>query len=117
MSQTKTVMLSNRAYDITKRTVTIGLPAIGTLYFAISSIWGLPYADEVVGTIAAITTFLGVVLGISSSAYNDSEMKYDGTIEVNEDEEGRRVASLILKNVENPEDVVNQKEVTFKVVG
>lgn len=46
------------------------LPALGTLYFALSGIWGLPYGEQVVGTFSALTVFLGVVLGISSAQYD-----------------------------------------------
>lgn len=46
------------------------LPAIATLYFALSGIWGFPYAEQIVGTIAAIETFLGALLGISTLTYN-----------------------------------------------
>lgn len=62
--------LSNRTYDVLKWIAQILLPALGTLYFALSKIWGFPYATEVVGTIAAIDTFLGAVLGISTLEYN-----------------------------------------------
>lgn len=62
--------LSNNTYDVLKWIAQILLPAIGTLYFALSKIWGLPFATEVVGTIAAVDTFLGALLGISSSNYN-----------------------------------------------
>ena len=48
------------------------LPALGTLYFALASIWGLPYGEQVVGTVTAIDTFLGVILGISTMQYNKS---------------------------------------------
>ena len=61
--------MSNKVYDILKWLVMIVLPAISTLYFALSGIWGFPYAEEVVGTIAAVTTFLGALLGISSAQY------------------------------------------------
>ena len=61
--------MSNRLYDILKWVVMIVLPAISTLYFALSSIWGWPYAEEVVGTIAAVTAFLGALLGISNAQY------------------------------------------------
>ena len=64
--------LSNNSYDILKWIAQILLPALGTLYFALSKIWGLPYATEVVGTIAAVDTFLGAVLGISTVRYNAS---------------------------------------------
>ena len=46
------------------------LPALGTLDFALAGIWGLPYGEQLVGTITAIDTFLGVILGISKSKYN-----------------------------------------------
>ncbi len=61
--------LSNKVYDVLKYIVTIVLPAIGTLYFTLSTIWGFPFAEQIVGTIAAITTFLGVLLKISNSKY------------------------------------------------
>ena len=67
-----TDMLSNRAYDILKWIAQLLLPALGTLYFALAGIWGFPYGEEVVGTITAVDTFLGVVLGISTKVYNDT---------------------------------------------
>ena len=65
--------LSNKAYDVLKWIAQILLPAIGTLYFALSGIWGFPYAEAIVGTITAIDTFIGVLLGISSSQYKKGE--------------------------------------------
>lgn len=63
--------LSNKMYDTLKWIAQILLPAAATLYFALSDVWGLPYAKEVVGTISAVDVFLGAVLGISSSMYQD----------------------------------------------
>ena len=63
--------MNNRTYDILKWIAQILLPAIGTLYFAIAQIWGLPYAEQIVGTITALDAFLGAVLGISSRAYKE----------------------------------------------
>ncbi|MEG1304537.1 MAG: phage holin [Oscillospiraceae bacterium] len=62
--------MNNKIYDVLKWTAIIFLPALGTLYFALAGIWGFPYAEQVVGTIAAIDTFLGVVIGISTVNYN-----------------------------------------------
>ena len=62
--------ISNKVYDVLKWISLIVLPAIGTLYFALSGIWGLPYGEEIVGTIVAIETFLGALLGISTAQYN-----------------------------------------------
>lgn len=63
-------MFSNRTYDVLKLVTLHVLPALGTLYAALAGIWGFPYAEAVVGTIAALTTFLGALLGISSRQYN-----------------------------------------------
>ena len=62
-------MMSNKLYDVLKYVAQIGLPAVGTLYYALSAIWGLPYGEQIVGTITAVDTFLGTLLMISSSAY------------------------------------------------
>lgn len=63
-------MLSSKTYDILRWVTQYFLPALGTLYFALSSIWGLPYGEQIVGTITAIIAFLGAVLGLSSVQYN-----------------------------------------------
>lgn len=61
--------MSNKVYDILKWIAMYLLPALGTLYFALAGIWGLPYGEQIVGTITAVDTFLGVVLGISTAQY------------------------------------------------
>lgn len=61
--------LSNRAYDILKFACTIFLPASASLYFGLSQIWGFPYGEEIVGTLACFTTFIGALIGISSANY------------------------------------------------
>lgn len=64
-------IMKNEVYDALKYLTTIVLPALGTLYFALSGIWGFPYGEQVVGTITAIVTFLGVCLGISNANYKE----------------------------------------------
>ena len=63
--------MSNKTYDILKYIAQIVLPALGTLYFALSQIWGLPYGEQIVGTITAVDAFLGALLKIQSDAYYD----------------------------------------------
>lgn len=65
--------MSNKVYDILKYIAQIVLPALATLYFALAGIWNFPYGEEVVGTITAVDTFLGVILGISTANYKKSE--------------------------------------------
>lgn len=66
--------ISNKTYDILKWIAQYLLPATGTLYFALAGIWGFPYGEEVVGTITAVDTFLGVLLGISSTQYKKTNI-------------------------------------------
>jgi len=67
--------MTDKTYNTLKYIAQIVLPALGTLYFALSSIWGLPYGEQIVGTITAIDTFLGALLGISSANYNKKKGK------------------------------------------
>ena len=62
--------ISNKLYDILKWLVIIVLPALATLYAALSTVWAWPYSEEVVTTITAVDTFLGAVLCISTATYN-----------------------------------------------
>ena len=66
--------MTNKVYDILKWIAQYFLPAIGTLYFALAGIWGLPYGEQIVGTITAVDTFLGILLGISSAQYNKASL-------------------------------------------
>lgn len=63
-------MLTNKTYNVLKYITQIVIPAVATLYFALASIWNLPYGEQIVGTLTAIDAFLGVLLGISTSKYN-----------------------------------------------
>ena len=65
--------MNDKTYDIMKWIAMIMLPSIGTLYFALSSIWGLSYGEQIVGTITAVDTFLGACLGLSSKQYNKED--------------------------------------------
>lgn len=100
--------LTSKQYDVLKWIAQYLLPAFGTLYFALAGIWGLPYGEQIVGTVTAIDTFLGVILGLSSA-------KYEG--------DGSLVVSTYGKS-DNPyhlyfnselADLANQKTVTLKV--
>ena len=69
--------MSNKVYDILKYIAQIVLPALGTLYFALSKIWSFPYGPEIVGTISAIDAFLGALLKISTDQYNQETQPPD----------------------------------------
>lgn len=65
--------MTNKTYDILKWIALILLPALATFYAAIAAVWGLPYTEQVVGTITAIDTLLGTLLKISSDNYKKQE--------------------------------------------
>ena len=67
--------MNDKTYKVLKWIAQYFLPAIGTLYFALASIWNLPYGEQVVGTVTAVDTFLGVILGISTAQYNKKRME------------------------------------------
>ena len=63
------MIMSNKTFDTLKYIAQYFLPALGTLVFAICSIWQLPYGEQIVGTITALDAFLGALLGISTYNY------------------------------------------------
>ena len=65
--------MSNRAFDTLRFIAEIILPACATLYAALAGIWGWPYAEAIVGTIAAVDTFLGAIVIGLRKAYNKKE--------------------------------------------
>lgn len=65
--------MSNKLYDVLKWIAQYALPAIATLVVAVAGIWQLPYGEEIAGSIMAVDTFLGVLLGISTAQYNKTK--------------------------------------------
>ena len=72
--------LNDKVYDTLKWVAQYLLPAVGTLYFALAGIWGFPYGEEIVGTITAFDTFLGVLLGIASASYHKEKAIDESTL-------------------------------------
>lgn len=112
-TETATPLFSNTAYDRLKYIALVVLPALGALYFGIGQIWGLPKIEEVVGTIAVIDTFLGVVLRKSNQTYRNSDARFDGSIHKMVDE-GTPVYSIDVEG--DPLEVLESAdELTFRV--
>ena len=102
-------MFDSKTYDTLKWVAQFLLPALGTLYFTVSSIWGLPYGEQILGTITAIDLFLGAILGLSSSKYEG-----DGTMIVDTSNPDRDIYRMELSN---PVETLSDKDsVVFKVV-
>lgn len=105
-------ILNSKQYDIIKWLTVTLLPAVGTLYFALATIWNFPAGQQVLGTLLAVQAFIGVVMGVSTKQYEESGEKYSGEIKVNETPE-KLGYSLELKD--DPEALKEKDEVTFKV--
>lgn len=106
------MLISDKFYTQMKFITQILLPALGTLYFTLSRIWGLPLGEEIVGTIVAVDTCLGVILHISTNTYNKSDIKFDGTMDVAEKEDKTIVTMELNKH---PQELIGMDEVRFKV--
>ena len=106
-------LISNRMYDGLKFVAQIALPAAGTLYFTVAQIWGLPKAEEVVGTVTAVDAFLGVFLGLASKQYDKSSARYDGALVIENPADGPKMFNLELHT--DPYELDKKSEVRFKV--
>lgn len=69
------MQMSNKTYDLLKYIALYVLPALATLVLTLGNIWGLPYTEAIAGTITAIDTFLGAILGISAKEYQKAQDK------------------------------------------
>ena len=103
--------MTNKMYDILKFVAQIVLPALGTLYFALSSIWGLPYGEEIVGTITAVDAFLGALLRISSDQFYKDGRDIAGTLSINQENDE---AEFNFSDI-STEDLTTQKVVKVNV--
>ena len=106
-------MIKNSTYDKFKKSATVIVPAIATLYYALALIWGLPKAEEVVASLAAVNTFQGVVLGVLSKKYVEEGL--DGDLIVSETADPNSGVMSLAPN-KHPMDFLDAKTVTFRVV-
>lgn len=106
-------LLTDKSYSISKNLVQLWIPATSSLYFGLAKIWGLPYAEQIVGTLAVLATFLGLILHVSGSAYDASGAAYNGQVVVNKDAQGNIGYSLELDG--DPADIQNMSSVAFRV--
>lgn len=108
------MQFSNKTYDAIKYVVQIVIPAFVTLYIAVDAVLtsnGLPglfYPQVVTGIIAAVATFLGTCLHISSNAYSG-----DGTLKIDTSDDSKDIYRLAL---DTPvEDLAGKKSITLTV--
>ena len=107
------LVLPSPLYDALKWVAIILLPSSATAYMGLGQVWELYEPAKVVATIAVVSTFLGVILGISNVQYNKSDNQYDGDMVV-EDGDDRTLYRLVMKD--DVENLGDKKSVSFKVV-
>lgn len=61
--------ISPALYDSLLWVAQVFIPGFTTLYYTIALLWGIPYTDSIVGTLAGLDTLLGVILGISNANF------------------------------------------------
>lgn len=109
----KNPILSDRAYTILEFVARVVLPGLATLYLAVAGLWGVENGPQVVGTIVAVDTFLGLFLGLAQRSYDNSVAKYNGSIDISDTPGAPSVFTLNLDT--HPDDLANMSQVTFKV--
>lgn len=80
--------MSNRAFDLLRLIGELILPALATLYAALGAIWGWPYIEAIVGTIAAVTAFIGAIVNGLRRVYNKKEENNEEDLPESEQSDG-----------------------------
>lgn len=104
--------ISNKLYDVLKFIAQILLPTLGTLYVSLATLWALPEPEKVAGTILAIDSALGIILGLQSNVYNKSGAGLDGALQVTDTPEKTQFQLAIDTP---PEKLAQQDKVVLKV--
>lgn len=112
--KSKTPLLADSTYSKLKHTATIILPALAALYIALSQVWHFPKVEEVAGSIAALNTFIGLLLKVSTKSYETE--KYSGDLVVAEGEDGQKDFVLALNSAAHADALTDKNEATFKVI-
>lgn len=104
--------LSDTQYNFAKFLTVTLLPAIGTLYFGLAQIWGLPNGEAILGTMMALQVFIGAIMGISTRQYENSGARFDGTLTTTETPEKHIVS---VETDLHPDELAKKDEVILKV--
>jgi hypothetical protein len=61
--------MTGKVYERLKWSVLIAFPAFITFYGVVASVWGIPYTEPILTTLASLNALSGTLLGISSVNY------------------------------------------------
>lgn len=111
------LVLSDTAYDKLRMVVEKVFPGVGVLYTALATLWGWGYVTEVVGSLAALAVFGGILLSLARKGYAPTTDAppggYDGQVVSDVNEAGDTVLRLQL-DASSAESILTKKQVVFK---
>lgn len=85
--------MDNKTYDRLKFTALVVLPGLSALYYTVAQVWGLPYAEQVMASVAGLDTFLGLILRKSSKDYHENapipDAEFMGHLTIMQDVDGQ----------------------------
>jgi hypothetical protein len=110
---TQVSLLSDKKYAIVLQLATLILPLIQALYFGLGELWNLPNVVQITGTIALLNVFFGALAAVAKKFYDASGAKYDGTVDVSVDADGKK--KFLLNVAGDPDDLDKKSEIIFKV--
>lgn len=114
-SEPSSQVLTNRLYDVLKIVAQIVLPALATLYFTLAQVWGWEHGAEVVASITAFDTFLGVLLTVSTKKYYNTGANFDGEVELRPDDGGVSARLIANKALEDMADEPGKHSIEFNI--
>lgn len=106
---------SNKAYDSLKFVALILLPALAVLYFGLGQEWGWPSTGKVVASITLLDTFLGALLQISTSKFNNEPQAVVGYLDSNGVDPDTGIPHLALTVTTHPSEILNAEHAILKV--
>lgn len=111
--KTDPLLLSTATYK-KLRLAQLAIPLLGSLYFGMGTIWGLPGVEQVTASVTVFVTFLAGLIKVTESVYDSSEERFDGDMVVKDDGEGNIVYEMELNR--DAGEFKDDKSIVFKVV-
>ena len=69
------MIIPNKVYNVLKWVCIVAVPAINVFLTTIFALYHIPHIEIVVGTISAVATLVGALIGVSTKAYKNSNKK------------------------------------------
>lgn len=84
----KNPLIPDSWYEKLEYIARVVLPAFATLYLTVAALVGWSNGPTVAGIVIAVDTFLGIFLGLAQRSYDNSDAKFDGSVNLIPNAEG-----------------------------